>query len=205
MDDLDTRFARMLGRAPTDAEKLRLHRVKDALGLPPTDSMWLILIALDYYLSLYEKIPARIEKISVPLAALDRAPEIVDALERASTATARVGRWWTWISAHGMIYGTIIGAALGLLFGGILAYHAAAPVYRVAAAAIAEREAAALRRREAHRDREIARIGHMYDALAHWRDRGLMIGDDAIYLPTSPAIRTGVNARGHAGIWFSHD
>lgn len=49
-------------RAATDAERLRLVRIKDALGLSDDDPVWLLFIALGHYQSLYEAIPARIEE-----------------------------------------------------------------------------------------------------------------------------------------------
>lgn len=49
-------------RAATDAERLRLVRIKDALGLSDDDPVWLLFIALGHYQALYEAIPARIEE-----------------------------------------------------------------------------------------------------------------------------------------------
>jgi hypothetical protein len=47
-------------RLPTDAEKLNLYKIKDALKLPTDDTLWGIFIALDYHKDLYEKIPEKI-------------------------------------------------------------------------------------------------------------------------------------------------
>lgn len=52
----------LLQRAATDAERLRLVRIKDVLGLSDDDPIWLIFIALGHYQALYEVIPARIEE-----------------------------------------------------------------------------------------------------------------------------------------------
>ena len=60
MSDLDNSFTRLLGRQPTDAERQALYRVRDALKLENNDALWLILMALQYHQSQYEKFPAAI-------------------------------------------------------------------------------------------------------------------------------------------------
>ena len=60
MNELDTSFAELLGRQPTDAERQDLYRVRDALGLKNNDAIWLVIMALQHYQTLYEKIPASI-------------------------------------------------------------------------------------------------------------------------------------------------
>ena len=55
-----TRFERLLGYQPSDQERQRLYRVRDALKLKTTDALWLLLMALQHYETIYEKIPARI-------------------------------------------------------------------------------------------------------------------------------------------------
>ena len=60
MGELETAFEKLTGRQPTDADVQRLYRAKDALGLGSNDALWLLLIALDYHQSLYERIPAQI-------------------------------------------------------------------------------------------------------------------------------------------------
>ena len=75
-EPLETAFQKLTGRAPTDADRERLYRVKDALRLPNNDALWSLLIALDYHQSLYEQIPSRIEKL----------------LEQVSIPT-----WWVWL------------------------------------------------------------------------------------------------------------
>jgi hypothetical protein len=58
--DLDDSFAQILGRQPTDKERQTLYRVRDALKLKTTDAVWLLLMALQYYETLYERFPALI-------------------------------------------------------------------------------------------------------------------------------------------------
>ena len=60
MNELDDSFALLLGRQPDDKEKQRLYRARDALKLKATDAVWLLLMALGHYETLYERIPARI-------------------------------------------------------------------------------------------------------------------------------------------------
>lgn len=61
MGDLDEVFAQLLARQPTDSERQRLYRVRDALKVKATDSVWLILMVLEHYQTLYEAVPACIE------------------------------------------------------------------------------------------------------------------------------------------------
>lgn len=48
------RFAALLGRAPTDAEKLELVRVKEALDLDNNDALWLLIMGLDHLRGRFE-------------------------------------------------------------------------------------------------------------------------------------------------------
>lgn len=60
--ELDSRFEQILGKAPSETEKLYLYRIKDALKLSDDDGIWMIFFGLSYVLSFYEKIPNNIEK-----------------------------------------------------------------------------------------------------------------------------------------------
>ena len=62
MAELDDSFTMLLGRQPTDKEKQALYRVRDALKLKTTDAVWLLLMALQHYETLYESFPARIRE-----------------------------------------------------------------------------------------------------------------------------------------------
>ena len=57
---LDSAFERLIGHQATPRDRARLHRVRDSLGLHPNDALWEVLIALQYYYSLYERFPAMI-------------------------------------------------------------------------------------------------------------------------------------------------
>ena len=48
------RFAVLLGRAPTDAEKLELVRVKEAMDLDNNDALWLLIMGLDHLRGRFE-------------------------------------------------------------------------------------------------------------------------------------------------------
>lgn len=61
-DQLKSSFAELLGRQPTEAEEKRLYQVKNALGIHNNDAIWLILMALESYNTLYEQYPARITR-----------------------------------------------------------------------------------------------------------------------------------------------
>ena len=63
MSDLDTSFAKLFERQPSDASRQRLYQVKDALGLEDNDALWLVLMALQSYQDLYEEIPGEIKAV----------------------------------------------------------------------------------------------------------------------------------------------
>ena len=49
MTDLEDAFERLLGYQPSDQERQRLYRVRDALKLKSSDALWLLLMALQHY------------------------------------------------------------------------------------------------------------------------------------------------------------
>ena len=61
MSELEESFAKLLGRQPSDTERQKLYRVRDALGLKNNDALWLLIMVLEHYQNLYESIPERIE------------------------------------------------------------------------------------------------------------------------------------------------
>ncbi len=62
-EELDSAFEQLVGRQVTDQERIRLYKIKDALKLSPNDSLWLIIIVLEHYNTLYEQIPKKIRAI----------------------------------------------------------------------------------------------------------------------------------------------
>ena len=59
MSSPDAAFEKLVGRQLTDGERQRLYRVRDTLGIRSTDALWTLLLALEYYLALYERIPQK--------------------------------------------------------------------------------------------------------------------------------------------------
>lgn len=53
-------FEVLMGRRPSDEERQRLTKVRDALGIRSADAIWEVMIALDYHLQLYTAIPDKI-------------------------------------------------------------------------------------------------------------------------------------------------
>lgn len=136
MDHLERAFEKLLGRQPSELEVTRLYRVKDALGLRDNDALWLVLIALESYDTLYRKYPELINahvKQSLDdqrqlMAAIADAETkralgaLSDAVLRASeAATARAGlalwfQWWGFAMLGLLLFGafcTVIGFILG--------------------------------------------------------------------------------------------
>jgi uncharacterized protein DUF6753 len=60
VSELDESFALLLGRQPSDQERQRLYRVRDALKLKSNDAVWLLLMVLEHYETLYCRHPARL-------------------------------------------------------------------------------------------------------------------------------------------------
>jgi hypothetical protein len=79
MGELDDSFTQLLGRQPSDKEKQDLYRVRDALKLKTTDAVWLLLMALQHYETLYEQIPARIASTTREVTKAVRAAAEADA------------------------------------------------------------------------------------------------------------------------------
>jgi hypothetical protein len=65
MNDLLDSYSKLLGREPTDEEIQQLYRVRDALGLKNNDSLWLIIMALEFYNDQYKKVPNLIHSATV--------------------------------------------------------------------------------------------------------------------------------------------
>jgi hypothetical protein len=60
VNELDDSFALLLGRQPSDKERQGLYRARDALKLKANDAVWLLLMALEHYETLYRRHPALI-------------------------------------------------------------------------------------------------------------------------------------------------
>jgi len=60
MLDVVQSFERLLGRQPSEREIQSLYRVKGALDIQDNDALWMVLMALESYDSLYRKYPAMV-------------------------------------------------------------------------------------------------------------------------------------------------
>jgi hypothetical protein len=59
---MEETFTAFLGRQPSDKERQRLMRERDALGVKDNDALWPLLMVLGHYEALYERFPALIAK-----------------------------------------------------------------------------------------------------------------------------------------------
>jgi hypothetical protein len=80
-------FGKLLGRQPTDKERDRLYRVRDALGIRENDAFWYIVMMLEFYDSLYLGYPARMAEAAE--AAIERARGAFEAAAVAESARMR--------------------------------------------------------------------------------------------------------------------
>ena len=87
MSGPDNSFEQLLDMQLTDAERQRLYRLRDTLGLINNDALWLVLIALQYHQSLYEKFPKEIAQAAQAILADFRVT--ADATAKASTQAAK--------------------------------------------------------------------------------------------------------------------
>jgi hypothetical protein len=86
--ELDDSFTQLLRLQPNDKEKQDLYRVRGILKLKTTDAVWLLLMALQHYETLYERIPARIAGAAHEVTKAVRATAEADA-EAAQEETKR--------------------------------------------------------------------------------------------------------------------
>ena len=54
---VESAFAKVIGREPSEKERERLYRVREALGLKDNDAFWYIVMTLEHYDSLYRDYP----------------------------------------------------------------------------------------------------------------------------------------------------
>jgi hypothetical protein len=83
----DAAFETLVGRKATDRERQKLYRVRDTLGVKSTDALWTVLLVLEYYLALYEKLPQRIENAA--RAAVAQAKATAEAQAKAAAAEVK--------------------------------------------------------------------------------------------------------------------
>ena len=62
IDGIEDMLADLRKKSLSLQEKERLRRVKTALKIPDDDALWIVIIALEYHLSLYEEIPRKIQE-----------------------------------------------------------------------------------------------------------------------------------------------
>lgn len=86
MRTLEAAFTRLLGRQPSDRERQDLYRTRDALNLKDDDAMWLLLLALGHYETLYRELPALISDAAA--ATLEKVKDSAEAQVKASAAAA---------------------------------------------------------------------------------------------------------------------
>jgi hypothetical protein len=60
VSELETSFAMLIGRQPSDKDRQELYRVRDALKLKANDALWSVLMMLQHYEWLYSRHPAAI-------------------------------------------------------------------------------------------------------------------------------------------------
>jgi len=83
MGDREDAFNQLLERQSTDGDRQRLYRARDTLNIKPTDAVWRLLMVLEYYQTMYEKIPHQIA---------DAARNATDTIRVTAEAQAKAAR-----------------------------------------------------------------------------------------------------------------
>lgn len=77
MHELDSSFEKLLGRQPSEKERHNLYRVKNALGIHDNDALWLVLMSLESYDTLFSKLPDQIhQQVIVTVEEIKRAARL---------------------------------------------------------------------------------------------------------------------------------
>lgn len=194
MHDLETSFHKLLGRAPTEIEKNRLYRVKDALDLEADDSLWVILMALDYYVALYEKIPKELAGATEPLRELGNAPAIVQALKDTTKATKDAQGLWNKLTERGLAWGLAIGIGGGLIIGTTFGLYVLTETGQSYRKWELDNQLEEMRQQRAW-------MGDAYDALKYWKKLGLHATNKYIVI-NSDKVVVGTNDNDQTGIWI---
>lgn len=84
MSTVEDSFTKLLGRQPSDQERQTVIRTRDALNLKNNDALWLVLIVLGHYETLYSRFPSLIEKAATSVT--DRVKAAAEAELKAAAA-----------------------------------------------------------------------------------------------------------------------
>ena len=84
---LEDKYRALLGKDVSDDEIMEVYRIADALQIGSFDSMWTVLIALRYHVTLYRQIPDEIATSAATI--LEKFRESADAELQASVQSAQ--------------------------------------------------------------------------------------------------------------------
>lgn len=135
MPDVRSTFEQLLGRQPSDQEVQALYRVKNTLGIRDNDALWLVLMALQSYDSLYRRYPELIAAEMAKIVSEQRAVlaetaqaetkralgSLAEAVSATSlslaTSVAEASRYlsWGWVLIGLVVFGVLcmlVGASL---------------------------------------------------------------------------------------------
>lgn len=87
MRTLEESFTAVLGRPPSDKERQGFLRVRDALNLKDNDALWVLLMVLGHYETLYGRFPALIAKAAADVT--ENAKAAAEAELKAAAARTR--------------------------------------------------------------------------------------------------------------------
>ncbi len=160
------------------------------------DSLWLVLIALDYHRTLYEEIPKQLAGASEPLRELANAPAIVQALEDSTQATKDAQGLWSRLTARGLAWGLALGLALGMAAGTLVGVYAMSK-------AVTAYERWGLKNQIEAMETMRARYGAAYEPLKGWMSRNLTVTPGYIVMDQADDLITGKSQDGNSmGIWI---
>jgi sirohydrochlorin ferrochelatase len=92
---IEESFAKLIGRPPTEKERLRLSHIREALDVRDNDALWAIIMAYELYDSLFAAYPAQIAEEAKQI--MERARETYAAAAEApkdESSARRASQYW---------------------------------------------------------------------------------------------------------------
>ena len=123
--NLEDTFAKVMGRPTSDAERQRLHRIRDALGVQDNDALWAIVMTLELYDALNGRYAAAAASEAAKVRAMLAKQGARTGTELAKPGSSAEMRWRAAAGAGQVAFGAICLSAGAMLGGGARPFWAA--------------------------------------------------------------------------------
>jgi len=105
-------FARLFGRPPSDDERERIQKIRDALDISDNDALWAVILALQYHKALYDDVPRQIAESAQRSAQKIVASAAKIAEQAAEKAVERTAKKLLWQIVATVSFATIVAVAV---------------------------------------------------------------------------------------------